>query len=257
VGYHQHRKVATLAGVVGLSVPVWHCPSRGGARDHRAYRPEEEGRIVRPHDEYGLDVRALLGALRYRPQQTVIELHREVLARGVSLSQRHVTDRVEGYEERVARALGQAPERRARLQAQGRLIRAIEGRQPEVGHEGLWGGARGSAGRDCWLAACSPRPSRSSPPRWREAVAGREVAVTGGSDGQPAIRQGVARAFPGVAHQLCHCHYRRQAAGPRWAADRHAKTELKQPVRPIRAVAGREDAEAESVQSDCAAVRSA
>ena len=49
--------------------------------------PEEEGRMVLPHYEYGLDVLALLGALRYQHHETVIEIH----ARGVSISQRNVT----------------------------------------------------------------------------------------------------------------------------------------------------------------------
>jgi hypothetical protein len=64
-----------------------------------------------------------------------------------------------------------------------------------------------------------------------------------------------------VAHQLCHFHYLRQAAGPRWEADRHAKKELKKRVRGIRplerAMEGREDEEAEIMQGYCAAVRSA
>src|ERR671933_836640 len=81
------------------------------------------------------------------------------------------------------------------------------------------------------------------------------------SDGQRSIRQAVARALPGVPHQLCHFHYLREAALPIYEADRHAKKELKKRVRGVRPIErgmeGREDAEAQLVRGYCAAVRSA
>jgi len=45
----------------------------------RPYRPEEEGRIVLPYYEYGLDVLALLGALRYPGHASVLEIHRTLV----------------------------------------------------------------------------------------------------------------------------------------------------------------------------------
>jgi transposase-like protein len=81
------------------------------------------------------------------------------------------------------------------------------------------------------------------------------------SDGQHSIRRAVARALPGVPHQLCHLHYLREAARPIYEADRHAKKLLKKQVRGIRvlerAVEARTDVEAEVVRGYCAAVRSA
>jgi hypothetical protein len=238
-------------------VHVRHCPNPGCRRYHRAYRPEEEGRIVLPHYEHGLDVRALLGALRYQHHETVIEIHRELVERGVSISQRNVTYLLDCYDELVALRLSETPERRERLQAQGRLILAIDGLQPEVGHEVLW------VVREVLLArSLLSSAERELTPLLREAVAGLEVPVVGAvSDGQHSIRNAVAEAFPGQPHQLCHFHYLRQAAGPIWEADRHAKKELKKRVRGIRplerAVEGREDEAAEIVQGYGAAVRGA
>ena len=81
------------------------------------------------------------------------------------------------------------------------------------------------------------------------------------SDGQTSIRRAVERALPGVAHQLCHFHFLREAALPVFEADRHAKVELKKQVRGVRpierAVEGLDDVEAKVVQGYCAAVRSA
>src|SRR5437899_12536742 len=88
------------------------------------------------------------------------------------------------------------------------------------------------------------------------------VPITGViSDGQESIRNAVARALPGVPHQLCHFHYLREAAPPISDADRHAKKELKKQVRGVRplerALEGRSDEEAEAVRGYGLAVRSA
>ena len=81
------------------------------------------------------------------------------------------------------------------------------------------------------------------------------------SDGQRSIRNAVARALPGIAHQLCHFHDLREAASPIADADRHAKKELKKHVRGVRpierALEGHSDEEAEAVRGYCLAVRSA
>ncbi len=47
------------------------------------------------------------------------------------------------------------------------------------------------------------------------------------SDGQQSIRKAVEVALPQVPHGLCHFHYLREAAKPIYAADRHAKRNLK------------------------------
>lgn len=81
------------------------------------------------------------------------------------------------------------------------------------------------------------------------------------SDGQRSIRKAVEVALPGVPHALCHFHYLREAAKPIYAADRHAKKELKKQVRGVRAIertiADTDDQEAEIVRGYCLAVRSA
>jgi Transposase, Mutator family len=89
--YTNDRKVAALDGVVRLWLQSRRCPNPDCRRYHRPYRPEEEGRVVLPHYEYGLDVLALLGALRYPGHGSVPEIHRRLVERGVSIGQRNVT----------------------------------------------------------------------------------------------------------------------------------------------------------------------
>lgn len=69
-------------------------------------------------------------------------------------------------------------------------------------------------------------------------------------------------ALPGVAHGLCHFHYLREAAKVIYAADRHAKKELKKQVRGVRAIErsvtnNDDDPMSKTVQGYCLAVRSA
>jgi hypothetical protein len=260
--YTNDRKVARLDGMLQLWLHIYRCPNPACGRYHRPYRPEEEGRLVLPHYEYGLDVLAWLGAVRYQQHATVIEIHQRLLDRGISISQRNVTYLLERYDELVALHVCGAPARRERLQAQGRLILAVDGLQPDVGHEVLWVVREVLSGEVLLAKSLLSSAEQELTPLLHEAVTDLDAPVVGVvSDGQHAIRHAVAHAFPGVAHQLCHFHYLRQAAGPIWEADRHAKKELKKRVRQIRplerAVEGREDEEAEIVQGYCAAIRSA
>ena len=55
------------------------------------YQPEAEGPLVLPQHEFGLDVIALVGALRYREHRSVPEIHRGLRERGLSISERTVT----------------------------------------------------------------------------------------------------------------------------------------------------------------------
>ena len=64
------------------------------------------------------------------------------------------------------------------------------------------------------------------------------------------IPKAVARALPGVAHELCHFHYLREAAKPIYEADRHAKKELKKRVRGIRPIERRAEKVAETAEDD-------
>lgn len=152
--------------------------------------------------------------------------------------------------------------RRAALVAQQRVILAIDGLQPDVGHEVLW------VFRDCLSGqVLLARSLLSATASDLAALLGEVVSAIGVpvagivSDGQHSIRLAVQQVLPDVPHQLCHFHYLREAARPILEADRHAKKELKKQLRGIRPIErqmeGREDAEAQTVRGYCAAVRSA
>src|SRR5574340_1473404 len=61
------------------------CRNQQCLRYHCPYRPEEEGRWVLPHGEFGLDVIALVGMLRYTSHRSIPEIHQALCDRGVPI----------------------------------------------------------------------------------------------------------------------------------------------------------------------------
>jgi hypothetical protein len=65
VAYHSTRTVATLEGLIRLRLVVRRCVDPECELYRRSCRPEEEGALALPQGEFGLDVIALVGALRH------------------------------------------------------------------------------------------------------------------------------------------------------------------------------------------------
>jgi hypothetical protein len=251
-----------LEGLYRLTLVVRQCPNPACARYHRRYHPEEEGRWALPHGEFGLDVIAAIGAWRFAEHRSVPEMHQRLLAQGVTISEREVTHLMQRYEELVTLHRTNQKRLQERLRNQQRVLLAIDGLQPDVGHEVLW------VIRDCLSGEILlARPLLSSTQGdltalLKEVKAVLPVPVEGIiSDGQETIRSAVAFVFPDVPHQLCQFHYLRDAAQPLYEADRHAKTQLNKRIRGVRpierALEERKDEEAQTIRDYCLAVRSA
>ena len=101
VSYHNRRTVCTLSGLCRLTVVIRCCQNQACERYHVAYHPEEEGIWALPQAEFGLEIIALVGALRYSEHRSIPEIHQQLRLRGVQISERNVTHLVERYEELV------------------------------------------------------------------------------------------------------------------------------------------------------------
>jgi hypothetical protein len=260
--YSNFRTITTLTGVARYTLRIGRCRHAPCDLYSVPFRPEAEGRLALPHHEFGLDVVAYAGNRRYSAHRTAPEIHAELVTRGVVLSVRTVTNLLHRFDELRALAATDPDRMRPVFEKQGRVLLAIDGLQPDVGHEVLW------VIRDCLsgrvvlaktLLSGTAADLAGLLTRAAEAVG---VPVSGVvSDGQHSIRNAVAQALPGVPHQLCQFHYLREAAGPVYEADRHAKVQLKKKVRGVREierqVEGRTDPEAEVVRGYCSAVRGA
>lgn len=138
MAYHSVRTITTLDGLCQLLLTIRRCHNPKCPRYHQPYRPEEEGRWALPHGEFGLDIIALIGMLRYEMHRSVPEIHQELCKRGVVVAERTVTNLLARYEELVSLRLSDQARVRERLTAQGQVILALDGLQPDVGHEVLW-----------------------------------------------------------------------------------------------------------------------
>jgi len=130
MGHHSHRTVTTLAGVTRLTLKVYRCRNQACPRFHQPTRPEEEGAWALPHGEFGLDVIALVGTLRYQQQRSIPQIHEELVRRGLRVAQRTVTDQLYRYEELVALHLADSGRLKTRLAEQQQVILALDGLQP-------------------------------------------------------------------------------------------------------------------------------
>ena len=260
--YENRRTLVTLSGPVRLRLKIRRCEREGCARHRLAYRPEAEGAMALPQHEFGLDVVALVGVLRHRDHRSVPEIHAALLGRGVEIAERSVTNLLDRYDELLATSLTDARRLRRMLAKQGRAILALDGMQPDVGHEVLWVVRECLSGEVLLARSLLSGTAEDLAPLLAEVAQAIGVPVEGViSDGQTSIRRAVARALPGVPHQLCQFHFLREAANPVYEADRHAKKELKKGVRGVRrierSVEGCQDLGSEVVLGYCAAVRSA
>ncbi len=260
--YHRQRTITTLDDVCRLTLTVVRCHNPQCPRYHLPYRPEEEGAWALPHHEFGLDVIARIGSLRYREHRSVPEIHQALRAQQLAIAERTVTHLLARYEELLALRLADHTRLKERLADQGHVILAIDGLQPHKSQDVLW------VLRDCLSGEVLLARSLDSMRAADLADLLREVAnalpvpihaVV--SDAQKPIRLAVQEVLPDVPHQLCHFHYLKEAAKPITAADSHAKTELKKYIRGVRElehnVATRHDPEAASIRGYCLAVRAA
>jgi hypothetical protein len=260
--YHNYRTITTLEDVLQLTLQIRRCLNQTCPQFRRPYRPEAEGRLALPRHEFSLDVIAWVGTLRDAQHRSLPEIHQHLLQRGVAVAPRTVRHLLERYDALRTLLLTDTTRLQRITQARGRVIRALDGLQPDVGHEVLW------VLRDCLSGAVLLARSLLSATQANLAVLLRTVYQTVRvpivgiiADGQLSIRCAVAELFPAVPHQRCHFHDLREAAQPVYEADCHAKKALKKRVRGVRPIerrlAGRSDPEVEVVRGYCAAVRSA
>jgi hypothetical protein len=197
VRYENRRTLVTLSGAVRLRLKIRRCERQGCARHHRPYRPEAEGAIALPQHEFGLDVIALVGALRHRHHRSVPEIHTILRERGVEIAERSVTNLLDRYDELLAVSLTDSERLRGMLASQGRVILALDGMQPDVGHEVLWVVRDCVSGEVLLARSLLSGTATDLAPLLREVADAVGVPVEGVvSDGQTSIRRAVERALP-------------------------------------------------------------
>src|SRR5262245_18321963 len=193
--YHNYRTVTTLEAILRLTLQIRRCLNPACPQGRTPYRPGAEGRLALPEYEFGLDVLTFMGTQRSAHHSSVPTIHQALVAPGLTLAPRTVTNLLERYDELVALSLQDTARLPRLTQPQGRVILALDGLQPAVGQEVLW------VLRDCLSGEVLLARRLLSATHTdlavllREVKQALEVPIAGViSDGQRSIRRAVAHA---------------------------------------------------------------
>lgn len=257
--YRQSRYIVTLCGMIRLNKHVLACLTPACGQNGLIKRPEAEGAWALPRYTFGLDVVAHIGALRYRGHKTIEQIATALAEQGVSISLKEVQLLSEVFLALVETVIKNDPQVVQQLRAQGGIVLAADGIQPEKGNETLWLFRDVLSGRVLVARNLLSSGSAELAPLVAE-VKELGVPIRGViSDKQASICLALEKELPNVPHQLCQYHYLRDLAQPVCEADRKLKKQLKQKVRGLRdverQVAHKQDDEARITRGYCTALR--
>jgi len=153
-------------------------------------------------------------------------------------------DAIETYSHRYQQMLAarhRDPQRLAGVYAPvDAVILAIDGLQPEKGHETLYV-VRELIQKRVWFAEALLSSATAEVQQrlaqawtWAERL-GKPVRLWM-SDKQDAFVRGIAAEFPGVPHRYCTNHFLRDVAKPILEADSRAKVKMRRTIRGLRAI---------------------
>ncbi len=238
---HRYRRFFTLEGPVELVCKLDHCPDRHCPGHARTKSPELETTIALPGWGIAWDVFCWIGHRRFSRHWSIPQIRGELHDRFViDLTEPGISNYIHRYQAMLA-ARQQDPEAlRQHYQGTEALILAIDGLQPEKGHETLYV-VRELTGKRVWfgealLSATAAEVQRliAQAKQWSEAL--HKPVALWVSDKQDAFVTGIAEVFSGVPHRYCANHFLRDLAKPMLEADSHAKVQMRQKVRGLRGI---------------------
>ena len=238
---HRHHRVFTLNGPVHLVCKLAHCPARACPAHTQTLSPEAETTITMPWWVLGWDVVCWLGQRRFARHWSVQQLRTELAdTYHIPLSDDAIERYIQRYQQMLA-ARHRDPQQLVAAYAQGdAIILAIDGLQPEKGHETLYV-VRELVQKRVWfaealLSSATPEVQQLlvQARTWAERI-GKPVRLWM-SDKQDAFVQGIAAEFPGVPHRYCANHFLRDVAKPMLEADSRAKVKMRRTIRGLRTI---------------------
>jgi hypothetical protein len=197
--------------------------------------------IAPPRLAVAWDVFAWIGHRRFARHWSVPQVCAELSdSHAIDLSEDAVEDYIRQYEVMVAARHTDLEEMRRAYANTKSLVLAIDGLQPEKGHETLYV-VRELTQKRVWFA--EPLLSSTNDEVRRVLTRSRQIAealgipVTGWmSDKQDAFVTGIAEEFPDVPHRYCDNHFLRDLAKPVLEKDSHAKVQMRRKVRGLRTI---------------------
>jgi hypothetical protein len=238
---HRIRRIYTLKGPLELCCRLVHCSDPTCPLRCRTLSPKAELALALPGWLIGWDVFCLIGHRRFARHWSVPQIRAELRdSYDIALSVDAIGKYVRRYQTMVAARQQDRQQLSDAYRHIDSLVLTIDGLQPEKGHETLYTVREINAKR-VWFAESLLSSSTDEVCRLLERA--REIAEYLGkpvrlwmSDKQDAFVKGIARVFPNTPHRYCVNHFLRDLAKPMLKADSHAKVQMRQKVRGLRAI---------------------
>lgn len=234
--YRRKRRLILLRERLALEVDADRCCDAGCPLS-AGFGPPEEARLALPKFTYGLDVLTEIARLRWVGRNSVPEMHEELReVYGLPISERNVDYLVQTWQELATAWVLRDRGRIDALERQGGIILAIDGLQPEKGHETLYL-FRDTISQTNLLTCPLSNSSSDRLAETIEVVKGLGVTILGVvTDKQQSLVLAVDKALPGTPYQLCQFHFFRDLARPVMEVDRAMKKGIKKKLRGIAPV---------------------
>ena len=238
---HRHRRLFTLDGPLHVVCKLAHCPASVCPAHPRTLGPEAEPALAMPWWVLGWDVVCWLGHRRFARHWSVGQLRAELAdTYHICLSDDAIECYIRRYQQMLAARQQDAHRLAATYADVDAVVLAIDGLQPEKGHETLYV-VRELERKRVWCAEALVSSATAEVQQllaqarsWAERL-GKPVRLWL-SDKQEAFVRGIAAEFPDVPHRYGANHFLRDVAKPVLDADSHAKVKMRRTVRGLRTI---------------------
>jgi hypothetical protein len=238
---HRFHRIFSLQGPLELVCKLAHCPDPCCPAHGHTQSPLAESQITLPWWLIGWDVFCWLGFRRFTRHWSIPQLQSELRdSYRIRLSDDAISSYLQRYRCMVAARHQDAALLAEAYRDSGSLVLTIDGLQPEKGHETLYV-VRELRGKRVWFAEALLSSTTDEVQRllrkakdWAQQL-GKPVALWM-SDKQDAFVKGIKAEFPDTPHRYCQNHFLRDLAKPVLEQDSHAKVQMRQKVRGLRAI---------------------
>jgi hypothetical protein len=251
------KTIFTLKETLHITSYAYHCINKTCPKPRETYRSAEAEMLSLKYYQFSLDVIAKVGHLYFRKNQTIDEIRQTL--RKLQISRSEINLLCQAYLALTTTNRKQDTSYLTKIQANGGIILAMDGVQPEKGNETLWI-LKDHQTAETLLAKNLQSADRGSIASLLREIKALNIPIKGViSDGQRSIRLAVKEVFPNVPHQLCHFHFLRNIARPISEMDRALKVDLKKKVRGIKSIeksiASVSDKKSQLIFQYCKAIR--
>lgn len=238
---HGHHRILTFAGPVHLICKLRQCLDAACPNHHRTFGAEQALTWTMPRGMIGWDIFCWLGHRRFARHWSVPQLRLELWdSYKIVLSEDAIEDYLARYQCMVAARHQDLVVLKKAYQTTRHVTLAIDGLQPEKGHETVYV-VRELGQQRVWFAEAllssateEIRPLLVRARDWAGRL-GRPVRVWM-SDKQEAFVRTIAEEFAGVPHRYCANHFLRALAKPMLELDSHAKVQMRSKIRGLRGI---------------------